>query len=71
MSEMRMGHETSMETRRKIGEANSKKVRCIETGIVYSGLPEASKETGCPKSGISMCCNRKQKSSKGYHWEYV
>lgn len=71
MSESRMGHETSQETRDKIGSANSKKVRCIETGIVYSGLPEAFKETGCQKSGISMCCNGKQNACKGYHWEYV
>ena len=71
MSESKANHKVSDETRMKIGESNSKKVRCIETGLVYSGLPEASRDTGCPKSGISMCCNGKQKSSKGYHWEYV
>lgn len=71
MSNIKMGHGVSQETKNKIGIANSKKVKCIETGMVYSGLPEASLKTGCPKSGISMCCNGKQNSCKGYHWEYI
>lgn len=71
MSDVRMGYKMSQETRNKIGEKLSKKVRCIETNIIYSGLPEASKETGCATSSISLCCNGKREKSKGYHWEYV
>ena len=46
MSETRKGHFTSDETKKKIGEANSKPVRCIETDIISSGLPEAFLKTG-------------------------
>lgn len=71
MSEMRMGHETSDETRKKIGMANSKAVRCIETGIVYYGAAEAQRQIGCHGSGVSMCCRGNQETCGGYHWEYV
>ena len=71
MSETRMGHPTSEETKRKIGLANSKAVRCKNTNIVYVSVTEASRQTGVPKSGITLCCNGKQKSSKGTYWEFA
>lgn len=71
ISDALKGHITTEETRKKIGAANSKQVRCIETGVVYSGLPEAEEKTGCGKTGICLCCNGRQKTCGGYHWEYV
>lgn len=71
MSETRVGHETSDETRLKIGKALSKSVRCIETGVIYYGIAEASRQTGFNKSGIWMCCNGRQETCHGYHWEFV
>ena len=71
ISEANMGRVVSEETKKKIGAALSKCVKCIETGIIYSGLPEASEKTGYSKTGICLCCNGKQKTCGGCHWEYV
>ena len=51
--------------------ARSKKVRCIETGIVYPGASEAARQTGIDKSSISKCCRGKLKTAGGFHWEFV
>ena len=61
------------ETRRKISEANKdrncKRVRCIETGIIYHSMKNAIEETGARH--ISSVCNGKRKTAGGYHWEFV
>ena len=31
----------------------------------------SDKETGCPQSKISLCCNGKQAHTHGLKWEYV
>lgn len=49
---------------------NSKKVVCIETGIVYSYVGEASKKTGISPSGIAEAA-REFKPVRGVHWKYV
>ena len=57
--------------------SNSKKIRCIETGIVYDSMNEASKYINRSPKTISACCRGKQKtcgiSDDGIplHWEYV
>ena len=48
-----------------------KPVRCIETGIVYRSLTEAGRQTGAERSSISNCCQGKQKTTAGFHWEFV
>lgn len=55
------------------GENNPKAtaVRCITTGAVYATQSEAAKETGCPQSKISLCCNGKRTHTHGLKWEYV
>ena len=57
--------------RHKNNESGYKKVRCIETGIIYSSIREASKQTGVCRSSISQCYNGKQKTAGGFHWEFV
>lgn len=52
-----------------IKEYSSKMIRCVETGIIYSTINEAVKETKCPR--IFACLKGVQKTSGGYHWEYV
>lgn len=52
-------------------ERISRKVRCIETGVVYSGLRQAERETGIDHSQIAKNCRGKSKSCKGLHFEYV
>lgn len=41
---------------------------CIETGVVYPSMGEASRRTGIARQSISSCCNDKLKSAGGYHW---
>lgn len=55
------------------GHKNSgyKKVRCIETDIIYESLSEAARQTGICLSSISKCCNGKRKTAGGFHWEFV
>ena len=57
----------------------SKKVQCIETGIVYESGIQAERKTGINNSNISKCCKGKRKSV-GKHpdnkkikltWKYV
>ena len=52
---------------------NSKPVRCIETGVIYSSATEASKQLGIDQGWICNCINKKNrcKSTHGLHWEYV
>lgn len=55
----------------RMGKAHGKKVRCVETGIVYLSQTEASRQTGIAASSISACCRGKRKAAGGYHWEFV
>ena len=34
-------------------------------------MAEAQRVTGCDSRAIHSCCKGKQKSTKGYHWEYA
>lgn len=46
----------------------SKRIVCIETGITYSGIREAQRQTGI--RNICACCKGKQRTAGGYHWKY-
>lgn len=50
-------------------KARSKKVMCIETGIIYNSIGQAERETEI--SHIGDCCLGKRKTSGGLHWEFV
>jgi len=65
-----------MEKRRKNqvrggASPKAKKVRCIETGKIYSAISEAEIETGVKRKNISHCCNGEQNTAGGFHWEFV
>ena len=49
----------------------SKPVRCVETGVVYSSIREAARATGLGHQNISAACHGKTKTSGGFHWELV
>lgn len=59
-------------------ESRGKKVRCIETGIVYASIMDVQRETGINQSSVGKCCLGKQNSA-GKHpitgekltWEYL
>ena len=48
-----------------------RKVMCVETGIIYESIKEASLRTDTDNMGICNCCKGKIKTSNGYHWKYV
>ena len=49
---------------------NYKRVICVETKVVYDTMAEAERQTGVPRNDISAVCRGKQKTARGYHWEY-
>ena len=49
-----------------------KKVRCIDTGIVYPSVKEASAKTGSTEYTIrAACTGLTRKTRKGARWEYI
>lgn len=69
------GKQCSEEIKRKISESQilkrGKPVRCIETEIVYRSLKDANRQTSIDRKSIGLCCNGKQKTAGGCHWEYI
>ena len=47
-----------------------KKVLCIETGKIYSKMT-LTKEDGFNPSCVSMVCNGKLQSHRGYHFKFI
>lgn len=58
-------------TKLRLGQKTCKKVRCVETGIVYDSIRQAAKELNLYHSNISKALQGKNKTSGSYHWEYV
>lgn len=59
-------------------QEQSKKVRCIETGEIFKNVRAASNWVAfvrenyyCDMNLIRQACKGKQKTSYGYHWEFV
>lgn len=47
-------------------------VQNIETKEIFGSIDEATKACGLKSSSaITQCCQGKQKTAGGYHWEYV
>lgn len=51
-------------------QSNVRKIRCVETGIVYDSTREAERQTGIGHECLSRAA-RKNGTSHGYHWEYI
>lgn len=58
-----------VECSKKYQSRATKKVVCVETGIVYESIKEANKAMGCKKSAIGDAI-RGGGRVKGYHWKY-
>ena len=56
-----------------LGLGLMRKVRCIETGVVYNSQKEAERMTGINAANISSCCTHRPKyiTAGGYHWEFA
>lgn len=48
-----------------------KKVKCVETGVVYESQREAGRITGINSNLISQNCNGRTLTAGGFHWEFV
>lgn len=56
------------------GRTNISKMRpilCHETGQVFQSVREASRQLNIAASLISRCCNKKIKSTHGYHFDFI
>lgn len=49
----------------------SKKVKCIETCVVYKSIIEVERITGINRGNICQACKGKRKTAGKYHWKYV
>lgn len=60
------------ETKQKLREVNKNKikVKCIETGIIYDSIHNASRITNIAYQNIYKVCKGKRKSAGGYTWKY-
>lgn len=63
------------ETKRKnmLSQKSRKPVRCVETGIVYDSIKQATKALGLKDSAIhdALTGRNRVKRAGGYHWEVV
>lgn len=50
---------------------NKIKIRVIETGEVFDSILECSRVMNCDRNQIHRCLIGKEKTCKGYHFEYV
>lgn len=75
MSESKIGRTLSNELKEKMKKSalnnRGRLFYCIELNQVFDNLDDAHNTTNCSKGAIVMCCQGKQKQSKGYHWKYA
>ena len=51
-------------------KVHCKSVICLETGVVYKSITEASNITNICRGDIGKCCLKQMKTANGYHWQY-
>lgn len=71
----------SEETRKKMSlhhadfkgknHSKSKRVLCLETGLIYESVGEASRATGCNRVKISNVCNGYRDQTGGLHFKFA
>ena len=65
-------YQNRLEAQKKAAKARRKKVRCIETNVVYESASEAARQVeNTSQSKICMVCRGQRKTCGGLHWEYV
>lgn len=67
----RTGRKNSEYWQQRITEAKSKKVMCIDTGVVYDSVKEAARELGLHNSKISNVCHGKRNKTGGLRFKFV
>lgn len=56
---------------KRVADALSKNIYCIELNKIFKGARDAEKELGISHSCISRACRGEQLTAGGYHWEFV
>lgn len=59
----------SIEAKRPKQNPRSKKVMCVETGIIYNSASEAMRETNI--RNIDSAARGDQRTAGGFHWKYI
>lgn len=54
-----------------VKKSNSKKIRCIETGEIFTSITQASKKLKINRNNISNSCYGNTKNTKGFHFEFI
>jgi superfamily II DNA or RNA helicase len=54
-----------------LNNGQKRAVICIETGVVYPGINEASRQTGIEAMNIGSVCRKKRITAGKYHWAYA
>ena len=54
-----------------VRQLHEKRVRCIETEIIYESVTKAAEIIGCSRTNIYSCLHGRSKTAKKLHWEYV
>lgn len=49
----------------------SKKVKCVETGVVFDSIMSAAREYGVAYQGIANCVHGRGKTAAGKHWIFA
>jgi hypothetical protein len=73
-----LGKKRDEETKKKISEKSKgisniyvkKRVRCIETGIVYESITDAAKDNNCIEQSIGKCCRGVIKKTNNLSFEF-
>lgn len=63
-----LGKKSPSEHLKKMSEGNRKRIRCLETGVVYSSLRNAEQDTGVFHTSISKCLSGTYQRAGGFHW---
>lgn len=66
-----LGIQPSKEARTKASLLKQRQVVCVDTGVVYSSIKEASLQTGAHTSHMSAVCKGKRKTTNGLTFKYV
>lgn len=56
---------------RNINDTRKKKVRCVETGVIYESGREVSRILGINQGNLARVCRERRGTVGGFHWEYV
>lgn len=54
-----------------VGMGCKRKVQCVETGDIFNSVKEAAIFAKTCSANIVNCCKNGNRSTGGYHWEYV